>query len=136
MRKLLLLSLFSIISSGCVHITVPETEACTVAGDQTAGAFCAKSISGSTRNMNLDEWIEFITPQLERPDPEHAGQVLPARGGAVCQSELDYGRIKTTLEQACRELGNDCSYELKATIKTMEKIQARARIGLIQETLQ
>lgn len=64
--------------------------------------------------MTLDEFIEFLEPQPEHTD-DH-GTVIPARAGAVCQSAEDTLKIKTALEQACRQLGSGCSYELKRLI--------------------
>jgi hypothetical protein len=114
--------------NGCrsAQITVPNTEACTVAGVVAAGGFCAESVTGATRDMTVDEWFDFIEPADERPNPDKPGEMLPARAGAVCQSTADYGAQKTTLEQACRVLGRNCTYELKAAIATMDNLMMRA----------
>lgn len=113
MRKSLYLSTFVLALSLSSCVTLPNTEVCTVAGLFTAGAICAETLTPKTRDMPFEMLIEYLEPQTERPDPEHPGQTLPARGGAICQTAEDYGKIKTVLEQACRELGSKCSYELK-----------------------
>lgn len=36
---------------------------------------------------------------------------LPARAGAIMISEDDYNKNKTAIEQMCRSIGKDCTYE-------------------------
>jgi hypothetical protein len=113
--------------SACVTgtVTVPNTRACTVAGVISAGAMCAETITGIQSDLSFDEFLDFLEPQEERPDPAHPGQTLPARGGAVCQSASDWGAQKTALEQACRILGRRCPPELVRVIETMTTLEAR-----------
>lgn len=85
-----------------------------------AGADCTHTLTPQTREMNLDQFIQFLEPQPERPDPDHPGQTLPARGGAMCQSSSDWGAQKTALEKACKELGSRCTYEIKKMIADIE----------------
>ena len=92
-----LLSLFVLMAS-CV--TVPNTENCTVAGDIAGGAMCATAISGETRHMTADEYIEFLLPG-EQPDGT-------PRAGAVCRTARDHENEKTAFEKACRMLGKRC----------------------------
>lgn len=101
LRKLCL-ALFVTVS-GCV--SVPVTTGCTVAGTMSAGAICATT-SGETSEMTLDEFLNFLEP-------------TELRGGAICQSAEDYKKQKVALEQACRELGPRCSYELQMMIQGM-----------------
>lgn len=117
MRRLLFLGSFILTLNGCV--TVPNVRICTAAGDLTSGAICAETQTGKTSDMTLDQFIEFLEPQPERPDPDHPGQTLPARGGAICQSTDDFTREKTALEKACRELGSACSMEMRAAIQSL-----------------
>lgn len=105
--------------SACV--TVPNTTVCTVAGTMSAGAICAETLTDHKTEMDLDTWIEFLEPQLERSDPSDPAKVLPARAGALCQSAEDWNKQKTALEQACRMLGKRCSRELIAVIKKMAR---------------
>lgn len=120
MRKPLFLGLFVLATlNGCV--TIPNTTACTVAGVLAAGSICSETQTNVTYDMTLDETIDFLEPQLERPDPKNPGKILPARAGAVCQSASDWNKNKTALEVACRELGKRCSYEMKAAIKRMTR---------------
>jgi len=90
-----------------------------------AGADCTHTLAAQTRELDIDEFIQFLEPQPERPDPDHPGQMLPARGGAMCQSADDWGKQKTALEQACKELGDRCTYEIRTMIRMIEaKIDA------------
>jgi len=70
--------------------------------------------------MNLDEFIDFLEPQEERPDPKNPGKTLPARGAALCQSASDWNKMKTDLETACKMLGNRCTYEIVEMIETLK----------------
>ncbi len=117
MLRLVCLSLFAFAASSCVgtKIVVPNTEACTVAGTVGAGAICAETLSDKTRDMTMDEFFDFLEPRLETPE-------LPARAGAICQSTDDWNSQKTALEQACRALKKNCSYELKQLIRRMTEI--------------
>ncbi len=119
---LLLLFALTVLESGCImgHIVVPNTEACSVAGVFSAGGFCAETISGKTRDLTMNEYLDFLEAQPERPDPFNEGKTLPARAGAICQSTSDWNEQKTALEVACRILGKNCTYELEQTIKNMQ----------------
>ncbi len=110
------------LESGCRagRVVVPNTEACTTAGTLAAGAFCAETLTGKTRDMTTDQFFDYLEPQAARPDPENPGHDLPARGGAVCQTVDDWNAQKTALEQACRILGKNCTYELRLVIKAMQ----------------
>ena len=104
-KKLKKLSLLLFVTaSGCV--TVPVTTGCTVAGSLSAGAICSTT-QGNTSEMTMDQFFDFLEPNDER-------------GGAICQTAVDYKKQKVALEQACRELGSRCSYELQVMIKNME----------------
>jgi hypothetical protein len=102
----------SLALSGCAT-TVPNTRVCAVAGVLTAGADCAHTLSDETESLTLEQFIDFLEPAPERPDPAHPGQVLPARGPAMCQSADDWGKAKTALEQLCEKAGSRCTYEMK-----------------------
>jgi hypothetical protein len=85
----------------------------------SAGAICAETLTGNTRSMSLDEYIDFLEPQLERQDPKNPGKKLPARAGAMCQSSDDWNAQKTALEQACRKLGKSCTYEARKALQKL-----------------
>lgn len=127
MRLLLLLSSMALSLSACVtgSVVVPNTTDCSLAGVWEAGAFCAESVTGIKSKLTMDEYLDFLTPQDARPDPQDPAKTLPKRAGAVCQSADDFGRRKTALEQACRMLGKRCPYELRQTVQTMELIQVQ-----------
>ena len=100
--------------SGCV--TVPNVRSCQVAGVLAAGMICAESQTGITSDMDLQQTIDFLEPQPERPDPANTAVTLPARAGAVCRSTDDERRMKETLEKLCRQMGTKCMPELRAAI--------------------
>lgn len=133
MRNKLCLSSFGLVAlllSGCV--TVPNTSACSVAGLLKAGSVCGETLTDKTYDLDFAQTIDMLEPKPERPDPDHAGQTLPARAGAIFESAEDYGKNHTALEQACRALGKRCSYEIKQAIQRFHDVEARiaARIAL------
>lgn len=93
------------------------------------GGLWAETIGTATGEMSLSELIDFIEPQSEREcapipgfsvcaDDQSGIKIrLPARGGAVLQSADDFNKNKTALEQACRLLGNRCSFEILQAIQ-------------------
>ena len=124
MRRLWL-CLLPLALSSC-SVTVPNVMLCTTAGVMSAGGDCAKSLSDDTATLDLDQWIEFLEPQVEQVLP---GDVkIPARGGALCMSSDDFAKLKTAMEQACHKLGRWCSYEVKTTME-----QSAHRIGVLQK---
>lgn len=116
-----LLILCALLSDSCssVSIVVPTTKPCTPAGRLSLGMLCADTISGTTWVLDYDHSIDMIEARPERPDPDNPGQTLPAHGGSVIQTSSDYSKIKTTLDEACRALGNDCTEEMKQTSESM-----------------
>lgn len=96
MRPSWLLLVSSAFALSCV--TIPDVEDCTVAGTIQAGAMCATSVSGRTRDMTLDEFLDFLEPK-EGDAP---------RAGAICRSADDHLKEKQALEEACRLLGKRC----------------------------
>ncbi len=107
------LSIFGlVVLSSCV--TIPNTMVCTAAGRLSVGAICAETLTAKTSDMTFDQYIAFLEPQ-----PAISG--LPERSGALCQSSDDWNKMKTALEQACRELGAACSNDTKASIANLSK---------------
>lgn len=49
--------------------------------------------------------------------------LVAAHGAAIIQSAADWGAQKSALEEACRELGNRCSYQAKQAIQRMDKTE-------------
>jgi hypothetical protein len=103
MQKLLWLSFFSFAASSCV--TVPNVTGCTVAGKLAAGMICAETQTGVTSELTLDQTVLFLEPSQN-----------PQRAGAICMSADDYAKEKQALEDACRQLGNNCSREAKQAL--------------------
>lgn len=87
--------------SGTACVTVPNTTVCTVPGQLSAGMNCAETLSDKTSELNFDQALDFL------------------ESGAICQSAADWGKQKTALELACRQLGNRCTYEVKAALKRL-----------------
>lgn len=118
-----LLSLFglALLCSAC-NVVVPNVRICHVAGVLDAGSNCAETNTGTTSEMNFDETLDFLEAQPERPDPATPGQMLPARGAAACMSADDFGRLKTSIELACRMLGKRCTYEMRQAIAGISRL--------------
>lgn len=106
--KKLLVPLLGFLLSACAGVTLPNTEACAVAGVLGAGANCAMTLSDKTREMDVLEFIQWLEPQKDR-------------GPAICQSSEDYEKIKTALEQACAILENRCTKEMIAALKNVDR---------------
>jgi hypothetical protein len=118
MQRLLFLVSSALAVSACV--TVPNTKVCSVAGVISAGGICAETLTSRTSDLTMDEFLDFLEAQPERPDPKDPSKKLPAHGAAVCQSSEDWNKQKTALEQACRELGKRCSYEIRRALAAIE----------------
>jgi hypothetical protein len=105
-------SLFLIfpILSGCT-VLLPDVKICSVAGNMSAGADCAQTGSDKTEEMNFEQFINFLEPQVN-----------PDRGAAMCLSSVDFSLIKSALEKACKSLGNNCT---KETQEKLEKFSGR-----------
>lgn len=99
--------------SACTHVTLPDIEACAVAGIMAGGADCVKSISGGTRSLTLDELIAMLEPQLD-----------PPRGAAIIISAEDFTRLKVAIEQACAKL-KGCSKEVEAVSGRLVALQTK-----------
>jgi hypothetical protein len=76
---------------------------------------CSHTLTSETRELTVDEFFNFL-------EPKEASEGEPARAGAVCESTSDYGAKKSALEQACRILGKNCTYELRETIEGMTRM--------------
>ena len=113
--KSILLSLW-LITTSCSTVQIPDTEFCAVAGVIYAGADCAHTIKDQPRSMSRDEFFDFLEPN-------------ETKGAALCQSATDAEKLKTALEQACKILGNKCTYEQKQALvslgKAMKKLTAK-----------
>lgn len=108
--RLLWLSLFISILSGCAIIQ-PNVKLCSVAGVMSAGADCVNTLDDKNEELNLDQWITFLEPQL-----------TPPRGAAMCLSSEDFSKIKTFIDQACAKLGTSCKQE---AVETIAMVSAR-----------
>jgi len=89
-------------------------------------------LTPATRDLTFNEFLDFLEAQPERDcvpvpsmnvcaDDQTQGvrSHLPARGAAIVMSADDWGRKKTELGQACREMGASCSYSMRAAILGM-----------------
>jgi hypothetical protein len=90
--------------SGCT-VQLPNIKICSVAGNMSAGLDCAWTNDDATEEMNLDQAVAFLEPQIE-----------PERGGALCMSSEDFSKLKSAMEQACKKLGTSCTKETKENI--------------------
>lgn len=77
----------------------------------------------------MQGFIDLIEAMPAYTDPD-TGAPMPAHGAAIVQSAADWGAQKSALEEACRELGNRCSYPVQQAIQSMnrtERLFAQAR---------
>lgn len=85
-----------------------------------AGADCAHTLSDQTEEMNFDQFMEFLEPTQKR-------------GGAICTSAEDFGRLKTAIEQACKKVPGFCTKEdqaaLESVTRRMDELLVRAKKG-------
>lgn len=125
MRSWHSVSLFALalLCSACV--TIPNSRVATVAGQLSAGAIWAETLTAATGDLSLNELLDMLQPQPERTcvpvpgfnicadDQSHGVPAkLAARSGAILMEARAWNEIKTALEQACRELGKRCSYDV------------------------
>lgn len=110
------LSSLSLLLSACSSIKLPDAKICAVSGVMAAGADCAYMNSGKVEELNLDQFVTFLEPQVE-----------PPRGAAMCMSSEDFSKLKTAIEQACAKLGTSCTKETQEGIR---------RVSALVDTLQ
>lgn len=119
--------IFSLASCAGPNISTPNTTQCTAAGHLFLGTDCATTNTGAMSSLSYTEAIDFLEPQTERTcvpvpgfsvcsDNQSSGVKvkLAARAGAVSESDDDFTRQKTAFEQACVELKDRCTPEMKA----------------------
>lgn len=82
--------------SGCADVVIPDIEWCVSVGTQ--GALCQNSNTDKKRKLNVDEWVDFL----------EAGE---QKGPALCVASADFTKLKTTIEQLCVLLGEQCTYD-------------------------
>ena len=107
--------------SGCAQIEVKDTTIWSYVGENASRpgvvALGSHTIFDKQEEKTIDEWIDFLLAQSERPDPKNPDATLPPKGPAICISSDDYTIQKTVLDQACAAA--HCTYEQK---KILEKI--------------
>lgn len=123
LRKFAAISCLALLSS-CKKIHIEDATECIVAGVLMAGADCATTNSSQVSELDFEQFVEFLEPQPERPDPKNPGKTLPARAGAVCRSDDDFTAQKTALESACALLRNRCTPEIKTAIGGMNRVSS------------
>lgn len=132
LTRLLFLSslVLALLVSGCKTISIPNTEICAVAGVMSAGANCVETLTDNTREMTLDQFLEFLEPQEVVKDATTGKTIRPERGAAICQSAKDWNAMKTALEEACEKLGDACTYDIRESLSKMtgaiEMLQSKA----------
>lgn len=75
---------------------------------------CIWTLSEEESELSFAQMVEFLEPVPEHTTPE--GVHIPERGAALCQSDADWTKLKTVLDQACLKLGKACSHEAQETI--------------------
>ena len=102
-RKLLLSLLGIQLLNSCSHVTVPDIQLYSVAGDLQAGADFVYTGHDEVGEVSMHEIIAIL------------------EDGAVCMSSDDFKRNKTAIEQSCYKLGNACSYEVRQAISDFNR---------------
>lgn len=127
LRSLALTSSLILISCAGPKIKSPNATPCTAAGRLWAGMDCAETNTGRISSLSYREAIDFLEPQPEREcvpvpgfnvcaDDQTKGVKvkLAARAGAITESDDDFTAQKNAFEQACVELKNRCTPEMRA----------------------
>lgn len=117
-RLCVLSSWLSMGNSTCNKNVIPNTVTCSVSGVLMAGADCAETMTNRTRSMDLNEFIDFLEPQLEVKDSR--GRIIQReRAGAMCQSASDYMEQKLALEKLCAQI--KCTADVKQIIQDVSQ---------------
>lgn len=116
--------------TACQSVEIKNSRECTVAGVFQAGMDCAETNTSKITQMDLQEMIDWLEPQPERPDPKRPGKKLPARAGAVARSDEDFTQQKIQLEQACVLLKDRCTVSMKEHIDGMNQISEMGQAAL------
>lgn len=105
------------LNSGCV--TIKNARVCSVLGLVQDGMTCTETLTAKKTDIDAQAEVELLEPQPERDDPEHPGQLLPKRAGAMCMSAKDWNEMKTALETLCRQVGRECQYEIPPAMQVL-----------------
>lgn len=119
-----LFSLLFILTASCgTPVVVPNISGCATLGalsdctePGTYCMVCADTETSNTHRLDFAHYIDFVEAQPERPDPDNAGQTLPAHAPAITTSAEDFNKDQTAFEAACIALGNRCTQEIHARI--------------------
>jgi hypothetical protein len=126
MRKMIWANFFiaALLLSSCAT-TVPDIRACSgIEGVPGVSALCRYTNSDKKERLTLDEWLEFLYAQPERPDPKNPGKMLPAKGPAIAVSSDDYRRNDTAMAALCAK--GKCTYEQKKALERMQALETEA----------
>ncbi len=114
LKRLFLISCAAALFHSCAT-TIPSIEACAPTGDGLeVAALCQDTNDDGHRRMNLNQWFDFIYAQPERPDPDHPGQMLPAKGPAIAVSSEDWAANEAAIAQLC--IRGKCTYAQKRSV--------------------
>jgi hypothetical protein len=128
-------------------VTIPDGHKCAVQGLITQGGMCAHTVYAvPAYPVSTTEILDLLNAQPQDRTCVPAGQalapdgktvtengieacaddqsrgvpaVLPARGASVILSDPDYVALTTAAQEACRELGDRCSYQVQSALKAL-----------------
>ncbi len=137
-KKLCLLFSSVALFSSCTVI-VPNIRPCApVEGYPGVGALCTWTNTGDQERLTVDEFIDMLYAQPERPDPKDpnckvkppeapkkACRMLPAHGPSLILSSVDYQKNDTALAQLCVKA--KCTYEQKKALDNLLKLPSDAQ---------
>lgn len=103
---------------------IPNIEPCSPTGGVAGvAALCQNTNNDGHRRMDLNHFSDFLFAQPERPDPDHPGQTLPAKGPAVCLSSIHWSENETAIAQLC--IRGKCTYEDQQSVARALRFRGR-----------
>lgn len=124
LKKLCIILFAAALLSSCATV-VPDIEAVSpVNGVPGVAALAQHTNSDNHRRLDINELLDFLYAQDERPDPKHPGKRLPKKGPAVCVSSVDWQRNETAIAQLC--VKGKCTYEQKKVLARMQAFRRKA----------
>lgn len=131
---------WSLALASCAGPTIkaPNATPCTAAGRLYLGLDCSEINTGKISSLSYQEGIDFLEPQGVREcvpvpgfsvcaDDQSVGEAvkLEARAGAIIESDDDFTAQKSAFEQACEELHDRCTPEMRAPFSAAyEQVQS------------
>ena len=106
-------------------VNIPNIRAVApVEGIPGIAAIAQETNTDKTTRLTIDEWLDFLYAQLERPDPKDPTNTLPEKGPAICMSSEDWAKNETAIAQLC--VKGKCTYEQTLLLEKARKFRTLA----------